>query len=238
MKKSRKYLSILIAAPFAIVLIVMVWARIIFISSGYEYSISDYANYGDDEIRKEFALENFSELKVSGNWDLNIIAGANYSVVIEGPEYRVENCEVAATPGVLNLYEGFFGHKEGGDIEATITMPGLTRMVVRGGTRVYFSGFNGSKLDLEIDGDGRVTGSDGKFEELYLQTRGSTKIDLKDVIITTAEVRLMGETNMLLTMNGGALTGKATGDIEIDYYGTVSREEIRTTGVASIRQRE
>ena len=107
-------------------------------------------------------------------------------------------------------------------------------MALRGGSNVALSGFGGDRLEIDVAGAVRLTGRDGRYEELELFAAGASAIDLRGIVVTDAAVDLNGASDVVLTMNGGVLSGSAAGAGSLRYYGTVSEERVAVAGITRI----
>jgi len=70
---------------------------------------------------------------------------------------------------------------------------------------------------------------------LVLDSSGASEVDFEDVTVTTATIDMSGAANLILTMDGGDLTGDISGAGNIKYYGTVATQDIDTSGAANVR---
>ncbi len=67
---------------------------------------------------------------------------------------------------------------------------------------------------------------------------GAGNIDLGGVPVTNADIRVSGAGNIDLNMAGGKLTGSMSGAGSLDYVGTVSEQNVSSSGVVNIKRRD
>lgn len=185
------------------------------------------------------ALTDFAGIEASGRWDLTVARGDAWRVELDVPVELAERIEAGVEDGRLVLgFEGWLGGCGDSDrcrMNASITLPELREVRLSGATTVDFSGFDGEQLTVETSGAAEVDGSSSRYDELDVTTSGAGDIDLDDVTVTNAEVSVSGAGSIALRMAGGTLTGNLSGAASLRYSGTVSEENVSTSGAASVR---
>jgi hypothetical protein len=184
----------------------------------------------------------FDGVSARGQWDVTIERGDAWRVTVDVPVEVVEGLSVAPDGDLLELDLEFDGPRQLGDFrrddsspKATITMPALESLVLAGTTTLSFSGFDGSLLSLTSSGATQVVGN-GRFDRLTLEATGAGDVDFTDMPVTNAEITVSGAGNVGLRMAGGTLTGRMSGAANLEYFGTVSEQNVSTSGVVSIRK--
>lgn len=187
------------------------------------------------------ALSDFTGIEASGRWNLTVARGDAWRVELDVPVELVERLEARVEDGrlVLGFEEGSWfggcGVAERCRMKASITLPELREISVSGQTTVDFSGFDGAKLTVSTSGAAEIDGRSSRYDELDLTTSGAGDVDLDEVTVTNAEVSVSGAGNIELRMAGGRLTGELSGAADLRYSGTVSEENVSTSGAASVR---
>ncbi len=240
MKKSKRYLTILLAVPFVIVLFVLIYVRVsVGNASEYEvYSSKNHIKLDNDVVLKNFDFSDFDRIKLQGNWKVEVKSGPEYLVTVSGPEYIINSGNINQTDDQINLLERFPSRTDNDKLEALIIMPVLEQFTARGEGRMYIENFNCRELEIKFDGAGRLTVINSTIDDLQLTGRGQINFDLEESKVTNADLSLYGSIETDITMNGGQLTGRATGDVEVDYFGTVSKQNVKTSGGSSVNKRE
>ena len=100
------------------------------------------------------------------------------------------------------------------------------------------SGFQGRQLEVDIKGNVRLEGREGRYDALDLSVAGASEIDLRGVVVTNAEVNLSGTSDLTLAMGGGKLSGSMAGAGQIRYYGSVSVEDVDIAGIGRLNHVE
>ena len=186
-------------------------------------------------------LTGFSGIEIEGSWQVNVTRGDDWQVELSYPENREDEFDVSVRRGRLILDRRSSGRWWGGDeapIRADIIMPALEELELAGAGQVNLSGFEGPRLEVDIAGAVHLEGRDGRYDELELSVAGASKIDLRGIVVTDADVDLAGASHVTLAMGGGALSGSLAGAGQIEYYGSVSEQDIDIAGFGRVNHVE
>jgi hypothetical protein len=184
----------------------------------------------------------FDSVQMSGQWDVAIERGDAWGVAVDVPVEFIDEIEAELRGDRLSL--GFEGgwcawcFRDGLVLKATITMPALEALESSGASKVRFSGFDGANLSLDLSGAGEFRGAASRFDALTLDMSGAANVDLGDVPVTDANVDVSGAGRVILRMAGGRLTGDMSGAASLEYYGTVSEEDVDQSGMVNVRRRD
>lgn len=182
-------------------------------------------------------LSGFNSIEINGSWEIDVSRGEQWQVELSFPENYEGEFDVSVDGDHLSLAgaerRSFFSGSDA-QYAANIVMPELVEMEIAGSSQVTLSGFVGEQLTIDAAGATQITGEDGRYGELELSVAGAHDVQLAGFIFTDADVNLAGASSLTLTMDGGELTGGLAGAGEIEYYGTVSREDIDVAGFGSV----
>lgn len=182
-------------------------------------------------------LSGFSRIEINGNWTVAVTRGDDWQVELTIPENYEDVVDVSVSGDRLNLGveepRFIFGGSDA-HFEAEIVAPVLVELDVAGSSDVTLSGFEGDELRIDAAGATRITGENGRYDELDLDVSGASDIRFAGITFTDANVDLAGAANLVLTMDGGELTGGLAGAGKVEYYGTVSRESVDIAGFGSV----
>ncbi len=179
----------------------------------------------------------FTAVSADGGWDISIQHGTEYRVRIDAPAESEGDVVAEVTDGRLTLGLRHTTGVLAGRLKAVVESTNLANVQVRGGARVTIDGFTVPSLSIDIAGAGNVIGSNNRVNTLTLHTAGASSMDFRSSSVTNAVVNLQGAGNVILSMNGGALSGQLDGVGRIDYYGTVSAQDVRINGVGTVKQK-
>ena len=192
-----------------------------------------------ERITEARSLVDFDSISVSGAWELDIKQGDDWHVQLTYPKNISQYLEIEVDNGKLRLgLEGINSSKGKSDLhlEARITMPALQALEVAGAGDFRFQGFSGDKLAMSLAGAANVEGADGEFKQLDLQASGAGRVDMKEIKVHDANINLAGAGDVVLTMDGGVLSGNVAGVGSIRYFGTISDKQISMFGMGVVKQ--
>jgi hypothetical protein len=203
---------------------------------------------GNEQLTRTLALAGFTGVEVNGNWDVTIERGDTAAVELSYPSgfenratAQVENGRLVIGGYTSGFKGGFWNRLDDGRNSrrwtVRVTMPSLDTLEVSGASSIAFSGFEGSKLAAHVSGAADVRGREGRYRDLDVSLSGAGSLDFRDVVATNAKVALSGVGSIRLRVDGGVLTGNASGAGSIEYSGTVSMEQINKSGFVSVRHR-
>jgi hypothetical protein len=231
-------ISLLAAIGLAAAVLVGLAAWIAF-SATYAGGIPEAA--WKEQRTRSVALEGFTGVEVRGQWAVTIERGDAWTVELSYPA-AVEDRASAELEGRMlvigSRLNGFrTGFGRGPRMSARITMPSLETLEISGAAHLEFSGFEGTELNVRASGATDLTGRSSRYRDVQLTLSGAGKLDLRDVIATNANVNLSGVGSIQLQLDGGVLSGNASGAGSIDYSGTVSEERIVKSGAVTVKRR-
>ena len=232
MRNSHRAVLALLGVIVGLMVIMAIWVRV---------SADEPPQLSGERTTKNYELTDFAGVDVDGQWRVTIERGDAWRVSVEMPAELVDQVRVRRDGGKLELsYDGpWFGpiDSDDGALQATITMPALETLRTEGMSQLSFSGFDGRSLSFDASGAGNIRGAASRFDSLVLEMNGFGNIDFSDVAFTNADVDLNGFGNLTLRMAGGWLRGDLSGVGSLEYYGTVSEENVEKSGFGSIRRR-
>jgi hypothetical protein len=227
MKASNKILLITIIAITVFIIILVFISRLI---------TGPYIVPAEELTYIDYSIIDFSGIRTNGIWEVNIRQDDEYSVRLNIPENYQDYINVIKRGDLLDIEKTWDAPFIFTPLKAEITMPDLEKIESNGAWKITFSGFTSQILELDTQGMGKTKGYDSNIEYLELDSSGAMEIDLKDCRITDAKVYAHGTINILLTMNGGEISGEINGATQIEYYGAARSLNITTSGASSVEK--
>jgi hypothetical protein len=234
MRNSQRAVAALLGGIVALMIVAAIWIRV---------AAPEVPRLSGERTTRSYDHTDFTGVTVSGQWQVTLERGAAWRVTIDVPTELVDQVRVEKNGNELEIGSeggwrfGGFGRDEP-PLRTTITMPALESIVLSGASTVSFSGFEGDRLSLTSSGASEVRAASGRFENLTLVVSGAGNIDLGGVPVTNADIRVSGAGNIDLNMAGGKLTGSMSGAGNLDYVGTVSEQNVSSSGVVNIKRRD
>jgi Putative auto-transporter adhesin, head GIN domain len=234
MKISNKLLFIT-----GIVLAVLVFSLVlgsrIFLNSITESVKEGEVNYSEStKAYSEFT--NFTNLDISGEWDITIKYGMVFDINIDARRGTIEPYEIKKTGNTLFLTENPQSEINR-KLTAVITMPELKGFNSTGGVKLDLNGFIEPDLILNFKGGAWASAENCQFDNLHLNSAGAINLEFGKIKIVNVDVQLKGAGNLIFHMDGGILSGNASGAVNIEYSGE-ARQEIQSAGLANIERRK
>jgi len=234
MKTSNKILIIA-----GLVIVILVLASII----GSRTLVNKYTNsYNIGElnlsnIEKDYNdIKDFSGLNITGDWDINLKKGNTFSISIKGRKGTEDPYKIYKKGTTLFLTENTeLGLNS--KLKVDITLPQIKEVYSEGGLKLSLNNFFEPELILNLTGGSWVDGDNCEFDNLYLTSAGAINLEFDSILTTNAELQLAGAGNVELNMDGGFLSGNASGAMNIEYSGN-AKQTINTAGLANISYKE
>jgi hypothetical protein len=195
-------------------------------------------------------VSDFSGIKVSGGFSVEIKEGKNEELRIEAEENLLGNVKSEVKDGILHLYtEGSINAKEG--MKAYITVKELNTLKISGGVKVAglstfksetfemdLSGgsnvslaLNVKKLDADMSGASKVMLT-GRADELTLDMSGASNVNTQELISKRVKIGASGASKVKVFASE-SLSINASGASNIAYAGS-PKIEAETTAASRI----
>ncbi len=241
MKTSDKILIYLVFTVVFAIAVMVVTSRFIIIQQNLAPEQNKLSETG--LITKDYPVENFSGISVSGGWEVDISksSGNEYQVQITLPKTESDNIDIYKLNDQLNIKykNGLFDGNDYslGTHKIKITLPILSRIELSGGTETIFSGFQSDRMAVIISGSSKLIGRGNSIGNLSVNCSGASKMELGESIVTNADLQISGASSIDLKMAGGELTGNASGVVTILYSGNIRMQDIHQSGIVTIVKR-
>ncbi len=174
---------------------------------------------------KTFSLQDFVGIHADGYWDIEIVQGKEYRVDVNVPDDIVDRLIVRIDENKMLSLARKYSPQESVEpirLQASITLPALSRLSIKNLGRIHFTGFTTDALTIEANGHSTIIGATNNIRNLILNSQGFVKVDLKESKIANAELFCGGLVNIDLNMAGGTLSGLIDGFGKVLYSGEVS----------------
>jgi len=240
MRTSNKILAAIAVVVILIGLGALIGARVVMSRMGTDLREGTAARRiaRGDWIEKEYDFNDFNQLNFSGGWRVKVEAGDEYSILLRTPKSLEDNLEVRKKGEYLMIGTRGLLDMESQHFEARISMPYLKGLNASGGLDAELSGFRGEEMILEGSGGLNIKARDCAYTDLWVETSGGVNADLREMPVKNAHVDASGALHMILSMQGGELTGQINGAGSLEYYGSVSKNTLSVSGVSNIRHRQ
>ncbi len=188
---------------------------------------------------ERLAIQDFTEIKVPGSWEVDIFTGAfDVQVTVDDnifDDLRVERrgnvLQFGLRPGVI-----MFRHVT---LRAQVSMPTLDAVQVSGSGRVALTGFQSSTLRTDVSGSGSVKAADCHVDALEANVSGSGDIILDGCTVDSAAISISGSGGVVLPGEAAECMGESvslriSGSGSADLRGcSFADADVRLTGSGS-----
>ena len=185
-----------------------------------------------DGLLEKSELTGFNRIKVEGDWQVTVTRGEEWTVKLTDAD-DVKVYTVSERLRLKQKTRWWGGTSD--TAKAEIIMPELKALNIAGAGDFSVSGFEGTHFEVDVAGAVQLVGRDGRYDSLKLSSAGASNIDLQGVVVTDAQVDVAGASEVTLDMNGGELVGSIAGAGNIEYYGTVSAQQVDIAGMGSVQ---
>jgi len=154
--------------------------------------------FGDrgDKTTESRDVEAFTKVRIKGGFELELVAGKEQSVTIEGYERDLERVDTYVRRDTLTIDNA--DDDDDNDIEidtdgvkVTITVPTLEEFEVLGAVDADLKGIDSESFVFELKGAGSVDIS-GECGSLELEIKGAGEVDAEDLECRDVEVSVKG----------------------------------------------
>lgn len=205
-------------------------------------------------VTQEENISGFDEVRASHSFQLDIVQGETYRVVIRVDDNITEYLLVERDGDTLRigLDPDHNYSVRNATLEAEVTMPELAGLRLSGSSDATITGFESeSAFDVDLSGSSSLHGDieagdvsfdisgsselilTGSAEELGIDASGSGDIDLSDFPATDGNIDASGSSTVIVHLSG-KLDVDASGSSEVYYLGNPDLGNIDTSGGSSV----
>ena len=185
-----------------------------------------------------FGYTDFTEVAVRNSFEVIIQEGSEFSVSITVDTEYADLIEVTQE-GIrlkIGFREDFTGDIRATTLEGIVTIPRLTAVEVFNSALVTVAGFTGSFLEANLSGSAILEAPNNRIDFVGATLSGSSQLQFQDIApLPSAHIELSGSSKATVNMiNGGTLTGTASGSSSLFYYGDSLFVDVNTFDTASL----
>ena len=189
-------------------------------------------------VTLEFDLTDFTEVAFRNSFEFIVQEGDQFAIEVTIDEEYADLVDVAKDGNRLSIgfREDFTGDIRAETAEGIVTLPTLTAVEVANSAIVTAAGFTGSFLEVDLSGSSILEGPNNNFDFVDATLTGSSVLQLEDIApVPAANAELSGSSHAVINMMaGGTLTGSASGDSNLSYYGDNVSVQVQTFNTASV----
>ncbi len=217
-----------LAAAVLVTLIVSVTAR--------ESGVADRVALSGDRVVRTLDVRDFAAIRLRGGYDVDLEAGGDYAVEIEGDAAILDALETTVDDGTLEIgpetgrrIRNFDG------VELRIRLPRLDAFTIDGAVDGKLRHLEGGAFALTVNGAADLV-LDGSCTTFAAVTNGAGDVDARDFHCRSASVTVNGAGDMRVYASK-SVRAVVNGVGSIDIYGNPPEVEKSRAGFGSIRLR-
>ena len=131
-------------------------------------------------FHKEYDFTEFDQLYVEGPFNLNVVQGDEFRVIVAGNQQFVEKAVLEENEGVLSIsYSGdeYEAHRYNRLLEVKMICPSLNQIDLRGSATGRVRGFEEAKMDVALKGATELI-LDSEINQINIDLSGASRLDL------------------------------------------------------------
>jgi hypothetical protein len=189
------------------------------------------------QVTQNRGVDAFHSVELRGAATLDVLVGAQQSLVVEGGSRGLERLRTEVRNGrlVIESRGNWLWNQGTTRLRVRITVPQLRALELNGAGNITINGLDGGALALVLSGAGALEGG-GRVETLTARVNGAGSIDLSRLEATDAEVAVNGTGSIDVNVTG-RLDATVNGVGNIEYLGKPAQLNSSINGVGSIGPR-
>lgn len=188
-----------------------------------------------DIITVERDISEFTRLKSTGSFDIDIIVGEKASLKITYDDNLIELIDTENHGKTLEISSDR-SFRSDYDCKIEVTVTDLKEVRLSGSGDIVITKVDTDFLELTLSGSGDIY-AEGKADEVELSISGSGNIDTRDLIAHDAYVKVSGSGDIKLFADK-MINARVTGSGDITYYGNPEDVSKSVTGSGSVRHKK
>lgn len=187
---------------------------------------------------RNYALTGFTEVEIRNSFGFIVQQGDHFAIEVTVDSDDIDRVKVSLD-GVRAKVE--FDPSYTGDIRTSvaggiITLPSLSAIELSGSAFADVAGFQESFVEMTQSGSSHIIASNNRFDYVSASLDGNSQLMLADVApIPAAHIESHGSSQATIKlMDGGSLTGAASGSSNISYFGKLVNVQVSTFNTATV----
>lgn len=200
----------------------------------FSFSINSNVIGSGETATERRDLTEFNAIEVSGVFEVEALAGKDYSVEVEADDNLLPLIKTEMHGGVLRLTtEKSIASKN--PIRVRVTAPNIENLEASGASKVSIGNISNENLEIRASGASKVMIA-GETVDLALDISGASKVDAENLKSENVLVDASGASHASVSVVK-EMKAEASGASSILYAGSPQNLTKKTSGASSIRQK-
>lgn len=224
--------------------------------SNAQWSSNDNKIKGNGKVVSETRTTgNYDGIKISGSFDVDLIAGKEGKISVKGEENLIPSIKVEVEDNTLKIYVERGTNirpSAGKSIQITVPFEKISELTLSGsgninskdvikndklmaklsGSGNFNLAIDSNDFDLNLSGSGNVH-LKGTADNFTTKVSGSGDVDAVNLKSKNVDVNVSGSGNSKVTCNE-KLTARVSGSGNIKYAGTPDKRDVKVSGSGNI----
>ena len=201
----------------------------------FNFKVNFKGVHGSGHVASERRdITGFTSVDVSGVFQVEIVAGSDYSVEVVADDNLFEYVSTDVHGKTLKI-ELNKKVSTGNDMIVRITAPMIDSIEATGASRVKASGIAGESFNVDSSGASKII-VEGDVTQLNVEVSGASNINAEGLKSVNAKVEASGASHVDVNVSG-ELQSEATGASRITYAGEPKTVNNRQSGAGSVSKK-
>lgn len=185
-------------------------------------------------IKENRDVKGFTQIDVSGNIQVEIIAQKDFSLEVEADDNLLQFIKTEVRGNVLQI-ESEKRLNTNNPIIVRISAPNIEDLDASGASKINLTNLSNESLQIHTSGASKVT-VEGVTANLEIKVSGASKIDAENLKAENASIDASGASKISVSASNN-LKVDASGASKILYIGTPNNLEKKISGASKVVQK-
>lgn len=176
-------------------------------------------------------LRDFSGVEVGGVFEVEIVAGKDFEVIVEADDNLLEHVKTEVNGSTLQISSSQ-RLKADGPLRIRVSAPDIDSVRTSGVANVSVLGIKNTEMRVDTSGASKIK-LDGKTASLSVEVSGASRVDAQTLEAGNAHVDASGASHADVFVTG-KLVSSASGASKIGYTGNPITVEKNTSGASKV----
>jgi hypothetical protein len=200
----------------------------------FKVDIGDRVTGSGNSITERREATGFNEVEVSGVFQVEIVAGKEYSVEIQADDNILPLIQTKVHGETLQI-ELEQSVKPRSEMIVRLTAPNIERVRSSGAAKINASGIKNEQFSVDTSGASKITLS-GETAKLNIDVSGASKIDAEQLSASAVNIDSSGASKIAVNAANEIRT-EASGASVITYTGDPKTVDNHASGASSITKK-
>jgi hypothetical protein len=200
----------------------------------FKVNIGDRVTGSGNSASERRDVAGFNEVEVSGAFQVEIVAGKDFSVELQADDNILPLIQTKVDGGTLQI-ELVQSVRSKSEMNVRISAPNIERVQSSGAAKINASGIKNEQFSIDTSGASKIV-LNGETAKLDIDVSGASNIDAEQLVSGTVNIDSSGASKIAVNAKDEIRT-QASGASRITYMGDPKTVESQTSGSSSITKK-